>query len=287
MLLEPSAQLEKLWTGSTWGEGPVWLADRGVLLWSDIPGDRILEFDAGTGLTRTYRDGVEFTNGRTLDREGRIIQCSHGRRRVEYEVDGDSREIVDRFGPHRFNSPNDVVVASDGAIWFTDPPYGILDPREGHPGEMEYGGCFVFRFDPADGSLVPVVTDLPSPNGLAFSPDESILYVTDTVDDERGVIRAYDVDVRTGVTARGRDFGKVDSGMADGIRVDVAGRMWSSSGNGIVVYSAGGEELLKVPVPEPVANLCFGGIDGRDLYISAATSLYRIRTLTTAAGRGE
>jgi gluconolactonase len=284
-LIDPAAVLERLWTGGIWGEGPVWLPGTGSVRWSDIHRNLILEFHAASGRTHVHRENVEFTNGRTLDREGRVVQCSHGRRCVEYEVDGEPQTIVDRWGTYRLNSPNDVVVASDGTIWFTDPPYGIFLPEEGHRGEMEYGGCWVFRYDPASAVLTPVITDMSRPNGLAFSRDEKLLYVSDTVDEQRGLIRAYEVDVRRGGAANGRDFVIVVPGCADGFRVDEESRIWTSSLDSVQVFSTDGELLLRVPVPEKIANLCFGGVDGHDLYITASSSLYRIRTLTTAAQR--
>ena len=287
-LIAEGSVLEKLYTGTEWAEGPIWVPESRTVRWSDIPNDRILEFSPETGETRVHRDGVEYTNGRTLDLEGRVVQCSHGRRAVEREVDGVPTTLVDSFGGKRLNSPNDVVVASDGAIWFTDPPYGI-DPsgREGHPGDQEYGGCFVFRFDEFTGELTPVITDMEHPNGLAFSPDESVLYVSDT-----GVhagpggarhIRAYTV--VEGGARHGRVFASVDPGASDGFRVDVEGRVWTSAGEALVVLSPEGEELLRLPVPETVSNVCFGGDDGRDLYLTASSSLYRIRTTTTQAAR--
>ncbi len=179
MLAHPG--VERLWTGGEWLEGPVWLPGTGRVRFSDIPNNRILEFAVKTGSTSVYDDDAEFANGRTLDLDGAVVQCSHGRRAVEREVDGRPQVVVDHFGGVRFNSPNDVVVASDGAIWFTDPPYGIHESgREGHPGVQEYDGCYVFRV--ASGSTVATaaITDMVHPNGLAFSPDESLLYVADT-----------------------------------------------------------------------------------------------------------
>nr|WP_269328926.1 SMP-30/gluconolactonase/LRE family protein [Kineosporia babensis] len=274
-----------MWTGAVWSEGPVWLPETQRLRWSDIPSNVIMEHDAASGETYVHRREVEFTNGRTLDREGRVVQCSHGRRSIEYEIDGRPVTLVDRWGHSRLNSPNDVVVASDGSIWFTDPPYGILNPAEGHPGKLEYGGCFVFRFDPGTGELRPVVTDLQRPNGLAFSPDESLLYVSDTADEQRGRIRAYPVDVRAGSVGEGRDFATVVPGCSDGFRVDVEGRIWSSSLDAVQVISPGGVIVERIPVPEKIANLCFGGPDGQDLYVVATSSLYRIRTTTQQAAR--
>jgi gluconolactonase len=284
-LLADGATLEKLYTGSIWAEGPVWLPESSSLRWSDIPNNRILQFDSRTGQTHVHRDDVEFTNGRTLDLDGSVLQCSHGRRSVEREVDGVVETLVDSWNGHRLNSPNDIVVASDGSIWFTDPTYGITQPREGHPGVQEYGGCFVFRFDPASRELTPVITDRDAPNGLAFSPDERTLYVSDTIDDERARIWAYDVDVAAGRATGAREFARPRPGASDGFRVDVGGRIWTSAADAVHVYAPDGADLLTIPVPELIANLCFGGNDGFDLYIVASTSLYRISTTTSQAGR--
>ncbi|TDD99092.1 SMP-30/gluconolactonase/LRE family protein [Jiangella asiatica] len=276
------AVLEKLSTGTEWAEGPVWLPRTRRVRWSDIPGDRILEWDAGSGETTVYGTGVEFTNGRTLDLDGHVVQCSHGRRRVERDVDGVVTPIVDRYEGRRFNSPNDVVVASDGSVWFTDPPYGIqASGREGHPGEQEYGGCHVFRYDERTGELRAVVTDMVHPNGLAFSPDESVLYVSDTSGPRS--VRAYDV--VDGRCENGREFVTVRPGAPDGIRVDVAGRVWASSADSVQVFAPDSEQVAVVPVPETVANLCFGGDGGTELFVTATTSLYRIRTTTRQADR--
>ncbi|MFI5913266.1 SMP-30/gluconolactonase/LRE family protein [Dactylosporangium sp. NPDC051541] len=286
-LFPPDAVLEHLFTGTTWGEGPVWLPRSRRLRWSDIPANRILEYDEATGATSVFRAEAEYPNGRTLDRQGRVVQCSHGRRAVEREGDDGPHTLVDRWTEGRFNSPNDLVVARDGAIWFTDPPYGIHESgREGHPGEPEYGGCYVFRFDERSGEVTPVVTDMVHPNGLAFAPDESILYVADTgylqVTGAPGGIRAYNV-VDGARCDNGRDLVTVRPGATDGLRVDVEGRIWSSSADSVQVFTPAGDRLATIPVPEKIANLCFGGDDGRTLYITASTSLYRIRTTTTDA----
>jgi gluconolactonase len=256
-----------------------------ALRWSDIPNNRIMQYDAGTSQTVVYREDVEFTNGRTLDLDGAVVQCSHGRRAVEREVDGKPVVLVDRWQGKRLNSPNDVVVASDGAIWFSDPPYGIISDREGRVAEAEYDGCYVFRFDEHRGELTPMVTDMVHPNGLAFSPDERILYVSDTgwtqnKSDPRH-IRAYDL--TDGACVNGRVFAEIDNGWPDGFRVDEAGRVWSSSGDSVRVFAPDGEPLLRVPVPERIGNLCFGGPDHDDLYIAATSSLYRIKTATRPA----
>ncbi|MEO8906938.1 MAG: SMP-30/gluconolactonase/LRE family protein [Microbacteriaceae bacterium] len=288
-MIEPDATLARLATGATWSEGPVWLAASSSVRWSDIPGDRILEYSTIDRSTSVYATDVEFTNGRTLDHDGSVIQCSHGRRRVERDDQGTVTGLVDSFDGVRLNSPNDVVVASDGSIWFTDPPYGITIAREGHPGDREYGGCFVFRLDRDTGELSAVITDMEEPNGLAFSPDERVLYVSDTSaalrEGGNHHIRAYEV--VDGRCTNGRVFAVVDPGLSDGIRADVDGNVWTSAADGVHVYNAAGTPLGRIAVPEVVANLCFGGADGRDLFIAASTSLYGIRTLTTdAAARG-
>lgn len=288
-VLADGARLERVATGARWSEGPLWLPEERVLRWSDIHSDRILEVDEA-GRMREHRTGVEFTNGRALGLGG-VVQCSHGRRAIELEIDGEVRVLVDRFDGRRLNSPNDVAVHPDGSIWFTDPPYGIEKPEEGHPGEREYGGCFVFRWSEADG-LRPVVTVLARPNGIAFSPDHSILYVTESADDDeagegRGkTIRAYPLaggaaDGGVAVGA-GSILFAMDAGTPDGIAVDTEGRIWSSSAEGVHVITAEGERIARIPVPETVANLCFGE-DGW-LWIAATTSVYRIRTAARPAG---
>jgi gluconolactonase len=282
------AVLERVATGATWGEGPLWLPKERVVRWSDIPGNRILDFEPSSGRMRVHRTEVEYTNGRTLDAFGRIIQCSHGRRGIEMETDAGTVGLVDRWRGLRLNSPNDVVVKSDGTIWFSDPSYGITLPQEGHPGAREYGDHFVFQFDPQSGQIEPVVVDIEDPNGLAFSPDEHLLYVSDTSGGEsknaRGNhhIRVYDV--KEGQSCKnGRTFVVVEPGVPDGIRVDREGRVWASSADSVQVFEPSGERVARIPVPERVGNLCFGGEGGQDLYVTATTSLYRIATTTLDA----
>jgi gluconolactonase len=286
-LVAPAAEVRMLATGATWSEGPVWMPERAALRWSDIPGNRILEYSMLTGATSVYQSDVEFTNGRTLDHDGSVIQCSHGRRRIERDRDGVISCVVDSWNSVPFNSPNDVVVHSDGSIWFTDPAYGIVVEIEGHPGEREYGDHYVFRHDPATGQTLPVVIDVEEPNGLAFSPDESLLYISDTsaalrIDGTGNHhIRVYDM--IDGRCKNGRIFTVIEHGLADGIRVDVDGNIWTSSEDAVLVYSPTGQLLGRIPIPERIGNLCFGGADGTDLFIAASTSIYHVDTLTRCA----
>jgi gluconolactonase len=284
-LVPSGAELTRLWTGATWTEGPVWIPQRSAVRWSDIPGDRILEYSVASGESSVYAEGVEFTNGRILDQEGAVIQCSHGLRRVELDggaldAGGDVRALVDSFAGRRFNSPNDVVISMDGSVWFTDPTYGIINANEGHLGSQEYGGCFVFRFDRSSGGLTAVITDMEQPNGLAFSPDESTLYVSDSSAAHHN-IRAYPVSGTE--IGPGRVFAEIESGAPDGFRVDTEGNVWTSSADAVLVFAADGTLLGRIPVPEVVSNLCFGGLDGRDLFITATTSLYHLPTLARDA----
>jgi gluconolactonase len=276
-----NGDLEHLWTGAEWSEGPLWVPQSQTVRFSDAINNRILQFDPATGTGSVYLDDAEYSNGRTLDLDGSVVQCSQGRRAIERDVDGTVTTIVDRWrdlesdlddSPElRFNSPNDVVVDSTGSLWFTDPPYGIRPgTNEGREAPQEYDGCYLFRY--ADGVAVPMVTELVHPNGLAFSPDESILYIADTGTD-RNLLYAWE----GGELRLFKDF---EQGPCDGFRVDVEGRIWSSAGDHVVVLAPDGTELLDVPVPERVANVCFGGPDGTDLYITASTSLYRLRTTT-------
>ena len=291
-LLADGAELEQVATGTIWAEGPVWLPARRAVRYSDIPNNRIVEFSEDTGELTVYDDQAEFTNGRTLDLDGSVIQCSHGRRRVERDRDGEVSAIVSSWNGVRLNSPNDVVVRSDGTIWFSDPSYGIERPTEGHLGDLEYGDRYVFRFEPGTQRLDPVVIDVEQPNGLAFSPDERILYVADSSIDPAGeanpdrpgghAIHAYDV-FEGRHAKNGRVLVEVSPGLPDGFRVDVAGNIWTSSLDSVQVFSPAGLLLERIPVPEKIANVCFGGDDLSTLYVAASTSLYRIRTTTTDA----
>ena len=286
-LLPHGTDLDKVFTGAIWSEGPCWIPSRKSLRWSDIPNNRILEYFPETRETKTYRSDVEFTNGRTLDLDGTVLQCSHGLRHIERDTDGVVTTVIGKYDGVRFNSPNDVVVSRDGVIWFTDPPYGIIVEIEGHPGVKEYEDCFVFAFDPKTQKLRPVVTDVEEPNGLAFSPDESILYVADTSVLFKATgnhhIRAYDM--QDGRAKNGRTLIDIKEGVIDGFRVDKDGNLWCSSEIGVQIFTPAGVHIGTIPTPEKVGNLAFGGDDGSDLFIAANTSLYHIKTSTQDAAK--
>lgn len=271
-----NAPVKQLATGFDWVEGPVWFGDAGCLLFSDIPNNRILRWTPGSGLT-TYREPSNYANGHTRDRQGRLISCEHGRRRVtRTEFDGKITVIADSFDGKPLNSPNDVIVARDGGIWFSDPHYGIMTNYEGFVAEQE-NPCVVYRADPASGALYVMVDDMNCPNGLAFSPDEQLLYVADTgrmFSRDAQAIRIYDM--VEGRPANGRHFHTINPGCADGIRVDSDGNLWSSASDGVHCIAPDGRLLGKILIPELVSNLCFGGRAKHELYITATSSLYRI-----------
>ena len=279
-----NAPLKQLATGFDWVEGPVWCGDAGCLLFSDIPNNRILRWTPGAGIS-TFRAPSNYSNGHTRDRLGRLVSCEHGTRRVtRTEWDGQITVIADSFQGKRLNSPNDVVVHSDGSIWFTDPHYGIMSDYEGFRSEQELP-CQVYRVDP-DGTIAAVLTDFACPNGLCFSPDESRLYVADTgrmLHPDPQHIRVFDVD-RSKLTG-GRVFHQIAPGCADGIRVDTDGNLWSSAGDGVHCIAPDGHLMGRILVPEVVSNICFGGRAKHQLFITASTSLYAITLNRTGAQR--
>lgn len=272
-----NAPVKQLATGFDWVEGPVWFGDAGCLLFSDIPNNRIMRWTPGIGIT-TYREPSNYANGHTRDREGRLVSCEHGTRRVtRTEHDGSITVIADSFDGKRLNSPNDVVVKSDGTIWFSDPHYGIMTNYEGFAGEQELP-CNLYRVNPATGAMDAMVTDGNCPNGLAFSPDESVLYMADTgrmFSDDPQHIRAFDV-ADDGALSGGDVFHSIDPGCSDGFRVDTDGNIWSSAADGVHCISPTGDLMGKILVPELVSNVCFGGRAKHELYITATTSIYRI-----------
>jgi gluconolactonase len=286
-LVDPAAELRRLWTGGEWTEGPVYVPAEDCVYWSDIPNDRVLRWSEPDGASVALHP-AGYSNGHTLDQEGRIVRCEHGGRRVSRaEHGGTLTTIADRYAGGRLNSPNDVVVKSDATIWFTDPPYGIVSDREGHKADSEQAGCFVFRFDSADGSLTVVSDALQDPNGLAFSPDESILYVSDTsadrIDGGNHHLFAFDVVDDGTRLERRRVFAVCDPGLFDGFRVDVDGNVWTSASESVEIYGADGVRLGRIPVPEVVSNCTFGGPSGTTLFITATRSLYALTVATTGA----
>ena len=278
--IKRSARLERLADGCRWTEGPAYFAAGRYLVWSDIPNDRMLRWDELTGNVGVFRAPAGYTNGNTVDRQGRLVSCEHGARRVtRTEHDGSLTVIADRHEGKRFNSPNDVVVKSDGSIWFTDPAYGIDSDYEGHRADSEIGACHVYRVE-ADGRDCRIVADdFVRPNGLAFSPDERRLYVSDTgashVDDGPRHIRVFDVGADSTLSG-GEVFATRADGAFDGLRVDTEGRIWTSAGEAVECYEPDGTLLGRVLVPEIVSNVVFGGPKRNRLFICATTSVYSV-----------
>ena len=285
-----AAAVERLHTGCRWSEGPVWFGDGGYLLWSDIPNNRILKWEASSGQVSTFRQPSGFANGNTRDRQGRLISCEHGGRRViRTEYDGSITVIADSFDGKRLNSPNDVVVKSDDTVWFSDPPFGILGHYEGHRAEVELP-TNLYRFDPRTGDLAVMCSEIERPNGLAFSPDERRLYVV-----ESGVlprrIRVFDVDA-LGHLSNDRVFFTADEdGAPDGFRCDVDGNLWAGWGtgaghDGVTVFAPDATPIGRIALPERCANLCFGGPARNRLFMAASQSLYSLYVNTQGAARG-
>lgn len=287
-LIDAAARPRKIATGMRWAEGPAWFAEQAFLVWSDIPNNRMLRWSAAAGPS-LFRAPSAFANGNTRDRQGRLVTCEHGNRRVtRTEADRRLTVIADAFEGRRLNSPNDVVVASDGAVWFTDPSYGILTDVEGHKAEPEYGGCHVFRVDPDSGRVEAVATDFVKPNGLAFSPDERRLYIADSgqTHDPGGPHHIRVFDVRDGKhLGGGRVFAEISPGVPDGLRLDTTGNVWTSARDGIHTYGADGTLLGKLKLPAPVANLCFGGEKRDHLFITATDSVWTVPVRANGAQR--
>jgi gluconolactonase len=275
-----SARVECLYEGARWSEGPAYFAAGRYLVWSDIPNDRILRWDEPTGMVGVFRHPAGYTNGHTVDRRGRLVSCEHGGRRVSRtEYDGTITVVADRYQGKRLNSPNDVVVKSDESIWFTDPAYGIETDYEGHKSESEIGACHVYRVDPHSGECRIAADDFVRPNGIAFSPDERRLYVSDTgashfADGPRH-IRVFDA-TADGKLTGGDVFATCTAGFFDGFRCDETGRIWASAGDGVHCYDPDGTLIGKVRVPETVANVVFGGPKRNRLFICGTTSLYSV-----------
>lgn len=291
-LFPAGAALTRLATGFTWAEGPVWFSEFNELRFSDIPNNRMMRWSPVAGLS-TFRQPSQRTNGHTRDRDGNMISCEHGGRCVSRTyLDGRYEVIVSHWQGKRLNSPNDVVVKSDGTIWFTDPPYGIISDHEGIRAESEIGKNQVYRFDPSTAELSVAADDFDRPNGLAFSPDESELYIADSghargsgfgFDDSRPRhVRAFTV-VNGRKLTNSRVLAVIEPKVPDGLRVDTGGLIWISAGDGIHCYTPKGERLGRILVPEVVANLTFGGFGKSRLFICATSSIYAIETACTGA----
>jgi gluconolactonase len=274
-------QLETLYVGSRWAEGPVYAPAWRQLIWSDIPNDRLLRWDETTGTVGVFRSPAGYVNGNTLDRSGRLVSCEQGNRRVtRTEYDGSVTVIADRFAGRRLNSPNDATVKSDGSIWFSDPDFGIRSDYEGHRADSEIGACNVYRLDPGDGSVRLVAEGLSGPNGLVFSADESRLLVSDT---RANRIVSYAVN-DDGTLAPGQLFAECSAGNFDNLRLDEEGRVWvGACEDGVHCYAPDGTLIGKIKTPEIVANLCFGGPKRNRMFLAANTTLYSLMMSVTGA----
>jgi gluconolactonase len=278
-----SAAVERIATGYRWAEGPVWFGDHGCLLWSDIPNNRIMRWDELTGAVSEFRRPSNFANGNIRDQSGRLVTCEHLTRRVtRTEHDGRITVLADNLDGKRLNAPNDVVVSADGAMWFTDPGYGIMSDYEGDKAEFELP-TRVYRIDPVSGVLEVVIESLERPNGLCFSPGESLLYVVDS-----GSSRTIHVfDMSSGRPADGRVFVEMDPGTSDGIRCDVDGNLWSAAAgggdgyDGVHIFAPDGTRIGAIVLPEQCANICFGGRRNNRLFMAAGQSVYSLYTFAT------
>ena len=275
------ARVERLWSGSRWAEGPAWFAAGRYLVWSDIPNNRMMRWDETDGSVSVFRHPSNNSNGHCVDRQGRLVSCEHLSRRVtRTEHDGSITVLAHSFGGKRLNSPNDVVVKSDGSVWFTDPSYGIMMDYEGDRADSEIGACHVYRIDPAgEGEVTLVADDYVKPNGLAFSTDESALYISDTGGthqaDGPAHIRKHSVNA-DGTLGGGSVIAQCSNGFFDGFRVDRDDRIWTSAADGVHCLSASGQLLGKILIPEFVSNVCFGGPKLNRLFICGTTSLYSV-----------
>ena len=283
-----SASVEQLHTGCRWSEGPVWFGDGRYLLWSDIPNDRILRWDDTSGAVSVFRQPSNFANGLARDRQGRLLACEHLTRRVtRTEYDGSITVLADRWQGKRLNSPNDIVCASDGAVWFTDPLFGISGHWEGEPAASETPWA-VYRIDPATGELQRVIDDLAAPNGLAFSPDEKLLYVVESRAMPHRKVWQYDVGPGGALSGKRLFVDAQGPGAYDGMAVDARGNVWCGFGSngapgvdpagidGVRVYDPSGRAIAHVHLPERCANLAFGGAKRNRLFMAASHSLYAL-----------
>ncbi|VCU71890.1 Gluconolactonase precursor [Pigmentiphaga humi] len=280
-LVLPLAAVERIASGCRWAEGPVWFGDGRYLLWSDVPNDRIMRWDEASGQTHVWRHPSGHANGNTRDREGRLVTCEHqGRRVTRTEYDGRITVLADRYDGKRLNSPNDLVVKSDGSIWFTDPPFGIVGYYQGEKAEQELPSA-IYRIDPHSGEVAMVCDTVNGPNGLAFSPDEKRLYVIESRARPRNVL-VFDVSADGRTLGPQRVLFDAAEGTPDGFRIDVEGNLWCGWGmgtpelDGVRVYSPRGELLGRIALPERCANLCFGGRHRNRLFMASSTSVYSL-----------
>jgi gluconolactonase len=283
-----SGTVERIASGGRWTEGPVWLGDTRALLWSDIPNNRILRWDEETGVVSVFRKPSGQAKGNTRDRQGRLISCEHGSRRVtRTEYDGAITVLLDTFDGRRLNSPNDVVVKSDGSIWFTDPTFGIVGYYQGEKAEAELPER-VYRLDPHTGQATVVADGIDGPNGLAFSPDESKLYIVAS----RGERQILACDVKNGATlGPPQRFIVTGAGTPDGFRCDVDGNLWCGWGmstelDGVRVFNPSGAPIGHIHLPERCANLCFGGRWRNRLFMASCSSIYSVYVNTQGVAGG-
>ncbi len=278
----PLAGVERLATGMRWAEGPVWFGDARHLLWSDIPNNRVMRWSEETGEVSVFRSPSYFTNGNTRDRQGRLVSCEHGGRRItRTEYDGTITSLMDNFGGKRLNSPNDIVAKSDGTIWFSDPFFGILGNYEGHRSEPEIDEQ-VYCLDPDTNEVNVVADGILGPNGLCFSPDESILYIVESRGVPNRKILAYDVKEDGRTLSNKRVLIGAGKGTPDGMRCDTDGNLWCGWGmgdpdlDGVMVFSPEGKPIGRIALPERCANLCFGGRANSRLFMAASQSVYAL-----------
>jgi gluconolactonase len=286
------AKVERIASGMRWCEGPVWFGDGRYLLWSDIPNNRIMKWDEESGAVSVFRKPSNNANGNTRDRQGRLLTCEHDTRRVtRTEYDGSITVIADRYDGKPLNSPNDIVCKSDGSIWFTDPPFGILGFYEGHVEKPELP-TNVYRWDPKTQKLAVVAGDVNRPNGLAFSPDEKRLYIIEAGVTPR-VVRVYDVVDGGARLSNGKVFLTAEpGGTPDGFRVDVDGNLWMGWGmgsealDGVNVFNSEAKLIGRIDLPERSANLCFGGRYRNRLFMCGSTSVFSLYVNTQGAAGG-
>jgi len=285
-LILPLAKVEQLSSGCRWAEGPVWFGDHRCLIWSDVPNNRILRWDEQSGATSVWREPSNYANGNTRDLQGRLVSCEHlGRRVSRTEFDGTVTVLADQFEGRRLNSPNDVVVSLDGAVWFTDPPFGIVGHYQGEKADQELPAR-TYRIDPS-GRMEAMDDTVQGPNGLAFSPDERTLYIVQSRSTPRKIV-AFDVG-QNGRLSNRRELIDAETGTPDGFRVDIHGNLWCGWGmgseelDGVRVFNARGAPIGHIALPERCANLVFGGRHRNRLLMASSTSVYSLFVNTQGA----